>query len=152
VSEAKCRRGCNKPSALAAEPRPARVTRFYFFISHLAAISTSSPTAAMRMAWPSPCPGFAITTVTQMDTWPIRISRTGQRTLTPGRVAWSTGKPSSPWSLLFASCRQTRSNPVAGELLFRATPGHVALLRPEWLVLPYVHPLNVADFKGIRVG
>jgi hypothetical protein len=28
-------------------------------------------------------PGFAITTVTRMDTWPIRISRTGQQTLFP---------------------------------------------------------------------
>jgi hypothetical protein len=59
------------------------VTRFCFFTSHLAAISTSSPKAAMRMAWPSPCPGFAITTVARMDTWPIRISRTGQQTLFP---------------------------------------------------------------------
>jgi hypothetical protein len=37
----------------------------------------------MRMAWPSPCPAFAITTVTRKDTWPIGISRTGQRTLLP---------------------------------------------------------------------
>jgi hypothetical protein len=29
---------------------------------------------------------------------------------------------------------------VAGELLLRATTGHVTLLRPERLVLPYVHP------------
>jgi hypothetical protein len=44
-------------------------------------------------------------------------------------------------------------NRVPGELLFRVTTGHVTLLRPNArLVRPYVHPLNVADFKGIRAG
>jgi hypothetical protein len=32
---------------------------------------------------------------------------------------------------------------VPGELLFRVRPAECA---------PYVHPLNVADFKGIRAG
>jgi hypothetical protein len=42
---------------------------------------------------------------------------------------------------------------VPGELLFRVTTGHVTLLRPNArLMRPYVHPLNVADFKGIRAG
>jgi hypothetical protein len=44
-------------------------------------------------------------------------------------------------------------NPVPGDLLFRVTTGHVTLLRPNArLKRPYVHPLNIADFKGIRAG
>jgi hypothetical protein len=43
---------------------------------------------------------------------------------------------------------------VPGELLFRATTWHVALLcpGPPGLARLYVHPLNGADFKGIRAG
>jgi hypothetical protein len=43
---------------------------------------------------------------------------------------------------------------VPGEFLFRVTTGHVALLYPgpPGLARPYVHPLNGADFKGIRAG
>jgi hypothetical protein len=41
---------------------------------------------------------------------------------------------------------------VAGELLFGATTGHVTLRLNTRLLGPYVHPLNVADFKGIRAG
>jgi hypothetical protein len=47
----------------------------------------------------------------------------------------------------------TKMLPVPGELLFRVTAGHVTLLRPKRPAdAPYVHPLNVADFKGIRAG
>jgi len=48
---------------------------------------------------------------------------------------------------------------VLGELLFRVTTGpvtghcYVQRLRPNArLMRPYVHALNVADFKGIRAG
>ena len=38
-----------------------------------------------------------------------------------------------------------------GESLFRATIGHITLfVLNARLMRPYVHPLNVADFKGIR--
>ena len=48
----------------------------------------------------------------------------------------------------------TDSGPVPGELLFRVTTGHVTLryVLNARLMRPYVHPLNVADFKGIRAG
>jgi len=43
--------------------------------------------------------------------------------------------------------------PVPGELLFRVTAGHVTLfVLNARLMRPYVHPLNVADFKGNRAG
>jgi len=42
---------------------------------------------------------------------------------------------------------------VPGELLFRVTTWHVTLfVLNARLMRPYVHPLNVADFKGIRAG
>ena len=42
---------------------------------------------------------------------------------------------------------------VPGELLFRVTTAYVILLRPyARLMRPYIHPLHVADFKGIRAG
>ncbi len=48
---------------------------------------------------------------------------------------------------------QSCGKPVPGESLFRVTTGHITLLRPKArLMRPYVHPLNVADFKGIRAG
>ena len=39
---------------------------------------------------------------------------------------------------------------VSGELLFRVTTAHVTLIRPKRPA--DAHPLNVADFKGIRAG
>jgi hypothetical protein len=42
---------------------------------------------------------------------------------------------------------------VPGELLFRVTTGHVTLsVLNARLMRPYVHPLNVADFKDIHAG
>jgi hypothetical protein len=36
---------------------------------------------------------------------------------------------------------------------FGQATGHVhCYVLSGWLVLPYVHPLNVADFEGIRAG
>jgi hypothetical protein len=44
-------------------------------------------------------------------------------------------------------------SPVPGELLFRLATGHLHCYVPNArLMRPYVHPLNVADFKGIRAG
>jgi hypothetical protein len=49
-------------------------------------------------------------------------------------------------------CKST-VDPVPGELLFRLATGHVHCYVPNArLMRPYVHPLNVADFKGIRAG
>ena len=46
----------------------------------------------------------------------------------------------------------SKVGPVPGELLFRVTTGHVSYVLNAQRMRPYVHPLNVADFKGIRSG
>jgi len=66
--------------------------------------------------------------------------------------------PTNPANVILSNRTSTvvaglQTQGVPAELLFRVTTGHVTLfVLDARLMRPYVHSLNVADFKGIRAG